>query len=105
MRPGTPHFVVTTEDCLTIGGHFYSRQNFDTSLYAMVLENRFGQGITNTDHITAPIILIRLFMYYLNQWNKKPSGAYDAFINSLPDEEPISGSESSELLILCFKAK
>ncbi|TDL15713.1 hypothetical protein BD410DRAFT_844993 [Rickenella mellea] len=66
MRPGTPHFVITVDDSFCIGGHFYNRENFDMTLHAMDLENWFGSNITNTDHVTAPIILFKIFSRYIS---------------------------------------
>ncbi len=64
MRPGTPHFVVTVEDCMAIGGHFYSKENFLATLQAIALEHCMGVSITNTEHPTAPLILFKLMNEY-----------------------------------------
>ncbi|TDL15222.1 hypothetical protein BD410DRAFT_809112 [Rickenella mellea] len=73
MRPGTPHFVVTTKDCLAVGGHFYSAVCFSRSLRAITLEHFFGTMITNTEHPKAPIVLCKLFSFYLSLLETRPN--------------------------------
>lgn len=64
MRPGTRHFVVTVEDCLAVGGHFYNRENFSATMIAIVYEHYYGNSITNTAHPSSPIILFKLLADY-----------------------------------------
>lgn len=71
MRPGTPHFVVTVEDCLALGGHFYNKETFSSTLSSIALEHYMGLALTNTDHPTAPLVLFKLLSLY--QTILKPS--------------------------------
>ena len=64
MRPGTRHFVITLEHCLTVGGHFYNRENFLTTMHSLVYEHYFGKWVTNTAHPTSPIILFKTLCGY-----------------------------------------
>ncbi len=64
MRPGTPHFVMMVEDCVAVGGHFYSKENFFATLQAIALEHCMGISITNTEHPTVPLILFKLLTEY-----------------------------------------
>ena len=61
MKPYTVHYVVTTEDCLAIGGHFYSSHMYTWMLSAMVVEHYIGNLVTNTSHLHMPIILYQHF--------------------------------------------
>ncbi|TDL14022.1 hypothetical protein BD410DRAFT_867662 [Rickenella mellea] len=64
MMPATPHFVFTTEDCLTFGGHFYSAANFVDTLRALTLEHFMGSAITNAQHSKSVFILVKVFVQY-----------------------------------------
>lgn len=63
MRPGTPHFVISSEDCLAIGGHFYSWKTLDKTMMAMVFERYVGTLTTNTAHSKCGIVFIRMLSY------------------------------------------
>lgn len=64
MQPGTPHFVVTVEDCLALGGHFYNKETFSSTVHSIVLEHYMGLALTNTDHPTVPLTLFKLLSEY-----------------------------------------
>ena len=64
MRPGTCHFVITLEHCLALGGHFYNRDNYVTTLHSLIDEHYFGKWITNTAHPTSLIILFKTLCRY-----------------------------------------
>ena len=64
MRPGTHHFVITIEHCLALGGHFYNKDNFFTSLRTLVYEHYFGKWVTNTVHPSSPIMLFKTLSGY-----------------------------------------
>jgi len=63
MRPGTPHFVVTLEDCLAVGGHFFSMCTMQRTLRSLLAEHYLGNVLTNTMLETAPLILLKLFEF------------------------------------------
>ena len=60
MPPFTPHFVLTTEDCFAVGGHFYNYECMEKTMEAIVVEHYFGLNWVNTEHPTAPIILFKM---------------------------------------------
>jgi hypothetical protein len=60
MPPCTPHFVITTDDCLAVGGHFYNYEGVFDTMRAIVVEHYFGDAWTNTDHPSAYIILFKM---------------------------------------------
>ena len=60
MSPGTPHFVITTNDCFTVGAHFYNICCMKHSLDAVVNEHFLGTEWTNDEYPTAPITLFKL---------------------------------------------
>lgn len=63
MHPGTPHFVVSVEDCLAVGGHFYSAPLFDKTMKALVIEHFIGHVVTNTGHSQCGIVLLKMMSY------------------------------------------
>lgn len=60
MRPATTHTVLSAEDCLTLGGHFYSLQTMESTYEALLVEHHLGFLVTNTHHTDAPILLFML---------------------------------------------
>lgn len=62
MPPGTIHYVVTLEDSLCVGGHYFTDKTFTKTLYACVYEHFVGKAITNTEHSEAHIVLFKLFV-------------------------------------------
>lgn len=65
MQPGTPHMVVSLDDCLVIGGHFISSVCYDKSLKAMMLEHYGGTVVTNTEHPRCSLIFFKLLDAHL----------------------------------------
>lgn len=63
MQPATPHFVITIEDALAVGGHFYSLPTMELSVRGMLLEHFFGSAIVNAAYPQCPIALIKLVDY------------------------------------------
>ena len=57
MRSFVPHFVVTTSDCLAIGGHFYSSVAYYDTLKSLIAEHFVGKNTTNASHTMSPLIL------------------------------------------------
>ena len=86
MRPGTPHLVLTFEDCLAVGGHFYSTATYELSLKSIMHEFYAGTVITNTHLPTAPIYLLKTLSYYHSwmeslgddSWKEKFAPRFDA---------------------------
>jgi hypothetical protein len=64
MRPGTRHHVVTVEDCLAIGGHFYNRDTFDRTAIGILQQHFLGVVLNNTEHSNATLILMKLVHHY-----------------------------------------
>lgn len=67
MRPGTPHIVITVEDCFAVGGHFYNRRNLTATLHALICEHFNGKYITNVEHSNAGLILFKMVNDYLSK--------------------------------------
>jgi hypothetical protein len=64
MQPGTRHFVVTVEDCLAVGGHFYNADNYDRTAANIIYQHFLGRSISNTEHSDATFLLMKLVHYY-----------------------------------------
>lgn len=65
MHGNTPHIVISIEDCLAVGGHFYSSKSFASTLCGLVVIHYFGRMTTNDDHSDCRSILFRLLFSYL----------------------------------------
>jgi len=63
MPPGTLHTVVTTKDCVAIGGHFYSGHQFGLVAWARMIESVHGNFWTNPPNHNGEIFLQRMFIY------------------------------------------
>lgn len=63
MRPGTPHFVVSGEDCLAVGGHYYCSYLLRRTIHAMVIEQLIGHLVTNTGHSSCGIVFLKMLSY------------------------------------------
>lgn len=50
MRPATPHYVVTLENSITYGRHFYSTATLLESVWGIVHSFVMGYGVTNVLH-------------------------------------------------------
>jgi hypothetical protein len=64
MQPNRPHIVFTLEDCIVLGGHFYSALTLVQSLQAGMHEHMHGCSLTNTEHLASEMILHRLVQSY-----------------------------------------
>lgn len=64
MRPGTVHHVVTSKNCIAVGGHFFSSLMFSRTLDAVVVEHFAAEFITNTDHTEVHIVLFKMLQKY-----------------------------------------
>jgi hypothetical protein len=61
MKPGTNHYVVTTEDCLAVGGHFYNQENFGHIALGIIHQHFLGVvTLNNTEHSEGAVILFSL---------------------------------------------
>lgn len=60
MQPGTPHYVITIEDALAIGGHFFNLPTMEFTLRAILIEHFFGSSVTNIAYPQAAIALMKL---------------------------------------------
>ncbi|KAI5115273.1 hypothetical protein M0805_001914 [Coniferiporia weirii] len=59
MHAGTPHAVLTTEDSITFGGHYYSNLHLHDTLYCITFEHYLRTVITNTQHMKALLLFFK----------------------------------------------
>lgn len=64
MRPCVPHFVLTLEDCICLGGHDYCSQTFPESAYGIFHAFIGSDFLTNTHHFEAIQCQHRIIAYY-----------------------------------------
>ncbi|KLO10312.1 hypothetical protein SCHPADRAFT_892419 [Schizopora paradoxa] len=74
MQPGTVHFVISTEDCITVGGHFYSPATLDKTMMSLVTKRYVAPQTTNTAHSHCGVLFLRMLSYlvyvFKNDGNK-----------------------------------
>ena len=78
MMPGTPHAVLTLEDSLAEGGHFYSGLQYKRTLYSILAEHFCGKYITNASHPRAPLLLFKTLMGLVAKMKYHSSGKFFA---------------------------
>ena len=59
MRPATSHFVITMRECIAFGGHFYMNEQMKMILRGIIEEHYVGRDVTNTEHLKAPLLLMK----------------------------------------------
>ena len=72
MRPCTPHVVLTGEECIALGGHFYNACQFQRTVYAIVYEHLCGNYICNAAHPRAPLLLFKALSSYTDEMLARP---------------------------------
>lgn len=65
MEPGVGHIVLSTENSLAVGGHFFNSANFLGTLKTVGIEHFIGRSVTNNDHSHSPLMLFKIAQYYL----------------------------------------
>lgn len=70
MQPGTPHHIISTEDTIAIGGHFFSTFLFSKTLEALIIEHFVAEFITNTEHTEVHIVLFKMLRKYRDGLNR-----------------------------------
>lgn len=86
MRPNTPHYVLTQEDSLVYGRHFYCGTSVFDNCVGLVQALLADQFVTNTTH---PELLP--FLASLNVW-----------FNDIQYENPYPGGEYSSPSLPCL---
>lgn len=77
MKPAQPHFVITLNDCLAMGAHFYSAVTYADTLRGLAVEHYAGKLVTNTEHTTTPLFLFKLLDAHLEAWKSRKEKAVD----------------------------
>lgn len=76
MHANTNHRVVTLEESVTMGGHFYSVDNLERTMLAGLRENLWGEAVTNTTHPKSEAMLYRLALFLSKQLKMMEKGTY-----------------------------
>ena len=66
LPPYTVHAVLTTDNSISVGGHFYSNLHFDRTLVGFMAEHYAGNELTNASHAEAAVTLFRTLIYAHN---------------------------------------
>ena len=65
MRANTPHFVITPENSICRGGHFYASSTIQDVCYGVYHSFVSGMLVTNTEHTVASRqLLCRMLAFY-----------------------------------------
>lgn len=63
MRPNTVHMVVTLENSICHGGHFYAMSTMRDSCFGLYGCFFYNSKLTNTDHVRSRAMLRRMVCY------------------------------------------
>ena len=89
MQPGTVHSVTTIQDCIALGGHFFSAPTIKHSLYS-ILHNFVGSHtITNVSMDNEQQMLLRIVLF----WHKTMCEGSGAYLNQI--EQLVQGRSFS----------
>ena len=64
MRPTTPHYVLTVENSITYGWHFYAASTISDSVWGAIHAFVLGTTVTNAIHDTTRT----LFCWVMAMW-------------------------------------
>ncbi|KLO06454.1 hypothetical protein SCHPADRAFT_895409 [Schizopora paradoxa] len=78
MQPGTVHFVISTEDCIAVGGHFYSPATLDKTMMSLVTERYVAPQTTNTAHSRCGVLFLRMLSYLVYVFKNNGDKGSDA---------------------------
>jgi hypothetical protein len=67
MPPGKAHAVLTTSNCVAIGGHFISGQHFDLTMQARMHGHFYGWFWNNVNNYIAKAFMQRMLIYASTQ--------------------------------------
>jgi len=90
MPPGRIHTVVTTVDCVAIGGHFYSGHQMMQTMVARFVEHYHGSYVTNVEYHSAELMLHRMLIYAWYLINKASGDTGDSHQQMLHSPYPLS---------------
>jgi hypothetical protein len=68
MRPGTPHYVVTLQNSITLGHHFYATSTIRDTCWSLVHRSIMDNAITNTTHPDTEQLLRRMLSMYVRNY-------------------------------------
>ena len=66
MRPNTPHYVVTLENSIVHGRHFYSSSTMIDTVLGVVRTFLMGIGVTNALHDNTRVLLRRMMVMWVD---------------------------------------
>lgn len=67
MKPSTPHYVLTLENSITYGRHFYSSADLEYSVYGVIHSFVAHAGVTNTLHDNVTRTFLHRIMAMIHQ--------------------------------------
>ncbi|SRR6266536_3402117 len=68
MKPNTPHYVLTADNSITYGKHFYTTCNIKETCWGIYHCGIMDDAVTNTDHLNALQFLRRIFIMSLQEY-------------------------------------
>jgi hypothetical protein len=74
MRPNTPHYVVTLEDAITLGRHFYAMSTIKESIFASIHCAILNSALTNADCPESYGLLRRILIMTIGKYMQGVTG-------------------------------
>ena len=87
MPPCIPHYVVTLDHCICVGGHFYSSRTMRQTGYGIFHTFVAAGFLTNTRHIEAPQSLQSILKF----WKCSLCDEFEEYREQLTEAEAIDG--------------
>lgn len=71
LQPNTIHFVLTTENAITRGWHFYSKATIRRSFFGFLHTFMAGNSVTNVEHLPAAGVLRAMLLSWVDTYCPK----------------------------------
>jgi hypothetical protein len=80
MKPSTPHYVLTLENSITYGQHFYAAAQIRQTIWTIIHVAMSGNSLTNASHPNAIFFLQRILFYSIHRhWCRESDNSEDGY--------------------------
>ncbi|KAJ6546577.1 hypothetical protein B0H10DRAFT_1969610 [Mycena sp. CBHHK59/15] len=102
MQPGVPHYVISTENSIAVGGHDHCASSMQRSVYTTYANVMAARSTTNADHVSSRYMFLRIFRFQLGAILKGKSG--DIHVFDLAMQEGILDFLALHHLVILYQA-
>lgn len=76
MRPATPHYVITTDNSVTFGRHFYAASTLAETCFGIIHTIMLDSSVTNASHDATRTLLRRILSNWYFVYCEQSSGMF-----------------------------